>query len=152
MMWRLSAAYVRRERPASVGTFDFLGYRPMTSPPHIGGPGRRRTLGRRSPARIAGAIAVVITILLLARVVSMGDVAVVFILLPALVGGLLAFLYPDRRPFLLASAVLMVVTAAITLIRAVGLLYVPSILLVLVCALQEPARPGDAPAEQTTHD
>jgi hypothetical protein len=97
-------------------------------------------------------MALVITILLLVRVVSMDDVAVVFILLPALVGGLLAFVYPDRRPLLLASAALMIVTAAITLIRAVGLLYVPSILLVLVCALQEPARPGDAPADQPTSD
>lgn len=97
-------------------------------------------------------MALVITILLLARVVSMGDVGVVFILLPALVGGLLAVVYPNRRPLLFASAVLMTVTLAITLIRAVGLLYVPSILLVLVCALQKPARPEETPAERATRE
>ncbi len=107
---------------------------------------------RFGPARIAGAMALVITVLLLIRVVSMDDVGVVFILLPALVGGLLAVVYPERRPLLFASAGLMTVTLAFTLIRAVGLLYVPSILLVLVCALQDPARAAAARAEKPAHD
>lgn len=67
------------------------------------------------------------------------------ILVPAFAGGLLAIWRPGRSA-LIASALLTAVTAVVSLIGGVGLLYIPSIVLFIRGALSSERRAGGAGA------
>lgn len=90
--------------------------------------------------RIAGVGAVlslVVTGVLLVRIVAIHKAGVVIILLPSLAGALLA-LGRAGRAALIVSALLTAITAVVTLIGGVGLLYLPSIVLFVWGAVVPP--------------
>lgn len=80
-------------------------------------------------AKVGGWIALVLTLALVARVVAIHNLAALVILVPALGGGLIGVAWPQRRPVLAAAVVLIAITAALSLIGGVGLLYAPSLIL-----------------------
>ena len=61
---------------------------------------------------------------------------------PAIVGSLLALWRPEHRGFLSVAAALIALTAGVSLIGGVGLLYVPSIVLLIWSAIPKSAPQG----------
>ena len=86
----------------------------------------------------AAIVSLVLTGALVVRVIAIGKPGVVVILLPALAGGLLP-LWKHGRTVLIAATLLTAVTAVVSLIGGVGLLYFPSIV-VFTWAVLSPSR------------
>jgi hypothetical protein len=83
---------------------------------------------RNRVALIAVALSLALTGVLVVRIIAIDKPEVVVILIPALIGALLAIWKPGRA-VLLASAFLTATTAMVILLGGVGLLYLPSIVM-----------------------
>lgn len=83
---------------------------------------------RNRLAVVGAGLALVVTAALAVRVIAIDKPGVLVILCPALAGALLA-LGPGGRIKLIASALLTAITAGVSLIGGVGLLYLPSIVM-----------------------
>jgi hypothetical protein len=94
---------------------------------------------RRKTALVAAGISVTVSAALVVRVIAINKPGVVLILAPAIVGSLLALWHPDHRGFLYVAAALNALTAGVSLIGGVGLLYVPSIVLLIWSAIPKSA-------------
>jgi hypothetical protein len=88
---------------------------------------------KRNVVLVAGGIAALVSAGLLIRILSIGKPEVIVILLPAMVGSFLALWRPDHRGFVASAAGLIALTAVVSLIGWVGLLYLPSVVLLLWC-------------------
>ena len=97
---------------------------------------------RRKTALVAADISVIVSAALVVRVIAIDKPGVVLILAPAIVGSLLALWRPEHRGFLSAAAALIALTAGVSLIGGVGLLYVQSIVLLIWSAIPKSARQG----------
>jgi O-antigen ligase len=82
-----------------------------------------------------------LTDILIVRVIAIDNAGALVILVPALVGGLLAIWRPGRV-VLFASALLTSLTAVVSLIGGVGYLYVPSIALFVWGAVSSSRQDG----------
>jgi hypothetical protein len=81
--------------------------------------------------RTAGWITVGLSVALLARILLINNPEAILIVAPALVGGLAVIRWPGSRPVLLVGTLLIGATATYSLIGGVGLLYVPSLVLIV---------------------
>lgn len=82
---------------------------------------------------LAGAgLALMVTVLL--SLLALPNPGTLLLLLPAAAGGILALTRPRSSPLLVLAGVLMAVTASTFLIAGAGLLYLPSIVLVVAAA------------------
>ncbi len=88
-------------------------------------------------------LSLTLTGILIVRIISIDKPGVFVILLPAFAGGLLAIWRPGRA-VLIASAFLTSLTAGVSLIGGVGLLYVPSIVLFIWGAVSSKRQGGAA--------
>ncbi len=84
-----------------------------------------------------------LTGILIVRVIAIDNAGAIVIVLPAFAGGLLAIWRPGRA-VLIASALLTSLTAVVSLIGGVGLLYVPSIVLFIWGAVSSRRQGGAA--------
>jgi hypothetical protein len=80
-------------------------------------------------ARVGAWLALVLSSALVVRVIAIDNPEALVIVAPALVGSLLAVRWPDARGALLTAVVLIGVTAVFSLIGWVGLLFLPSLVL-----------------------
>jgi hypothetical protein len=103
---------------------------------------------RKRVARVAATLSLALTGALTVRIIVIDKPAVVVILLPALAGALLALLYGGRG-VLIVAALLTALTAVVSLIGGVGLLYLPSVVLFLSGALSSERRHVTGPTEPT---
>jgi len=94
--------------------------------------------------KFAGWIAVVVSLVLVARVLQIGNPEAVIILAPALIGGVAVVAWPWRRSTLVVGLVLIGATAVYSLIGWIGFLYLPSLVLIL----RGVVRPRQVPAGQ----
>ena len=101
---------------------------------------------RNRLAVVAAGWSVALTAALVVRILAIEKPAVVVILVPALGGGFLA-LWRRGRGVLVACALLTGLTALVSLIGGVGLLYVPSIVMFMWGAAVSD-REGVQPASQ----
>jgi hypothetical protein len=99
---------------------------------------------KRKTVLIAAGISVVVSGALVVRVIAIEKLAVMVILLPAIVGAILALWRPEDGGILAAAVSLTALTAVVSLIGGVGLLYVPSMILWVWCVV--PTR-----AQRTSH-
>jgi hypothetical protein len=83
---------------------------------------------RNRVALVAAVLSLALTGALVVRIIAIDKPGVFVILIPALTGTLLAILRRGRA-VLVASALLTALTAVVSLIGGVGLLYVPSIVM-----------------------
>jgi hypothetical protein len=83
---------------------------------------------RNRVALVAAVLSLALTGVLVVRVIAIGKPGVFVILVPALIGALLA-IWRSGRVALISAAILTALTAMVSLIGGVGLLYVPSILM-----------------------
>jgi hypothetical protein len=83
---------------------------------------------RNRVAGVAAVLSLALTGVLVARIIAIDKPGVFVILVPALAGALLA-LWKRGRAVLLASAMLTSLTAVVSLIGGVGLLYLPTIVM-----------------------
>jgi hypothetical protein len=81
--------------------------------------------------RVGGWIAVGLSLALLARVIVIDNPEAILVVAPALIGGLVVVSWPGSRWSLITGAVLIGATAIYSLIGGVGLLYVPSLVLIV---------------------
>jgi hypothetical protein len=81
--------------------------------------------------KIAGWIAVGVSLVLVARVLLIDNPEAIIIIAPALIGGVAVVAWPWRRSTLVAALVLIGATAAYSLIGWIGFLYLPSLVLIL---------------------
>lgn len=84
---------------------------------------------KNRPVIVAAALSLVITAALVVRVLVIDKPEVMVILLPPIAGALIALWKPWRRWVIATACALTAVTAVISLIGGVDLLYVPSIAL-----------------------
>jgi hypothetical protein len=82
------------------------------------------------PAKIGAWIALGLSIALVVRVIAIDNPEALVIVAPALVGALLAVAWTQMRVTLLTALVLIGVTATVSLIGWIGLLFVPSMVLI----------------------
>lgn len=101
---------------------------------------------RNRLALVAAGLSLALTAALVVRIIAIEKPAVFVILVPALAGGLLA-LWRRGRAVLVACALLTGLTALVSLIGGVGLLYVPSIVMFIWGATIS-ERDGAQPASQ----
>ncbi len=96
-------------------------------------------------AFLAAVLSLALTGVLVVRIIAIDKPGVLVILFPALTGALLA-IWRTGRVALIASAILTALTAVVSLIGGVGLLYVPSIVMFIWGAVSsETQRQRDAP-------
>jgi hypothetical protein len=93
--------------------------------------------------RIAGWIAVGVSLVLVARVLQIDNPEAIIIIAPAFVGGVAVVAWPWRRSTLVVALVLIGATAAYSLIGWIGFLYLPSLVLIVRAVV----RPRRAPAD-----
>jgi hypothetical protein len=93
--------------------------------------------------KIAGWIAVGVSLVLVARVLLIDNPEAIIIVAPALIGGVAVVAWPSRRSTLLVALVLIGATAVYSLIGWIGFLYLPSLVLIG----RGVVRPGGAPAD-----
>lgn len=96
---------------------------------------------RNRVALVAAVLSLALTGILIVRIIAIDKPGVFVILLPAFAGGLLAIWRPGRA-VLIASAFLTALTAAVSLIGGVGLLYIPSIVLFIWGAVSPERQDG----------
>jgi hypothetical protein len=87
-------------------------------------------------ANVGAWIALALSIALVVRVIAIDNPEALVIVAPALVGALLALGWPQMRMVLLTALVLIGVTATFSLIGWIGLLYVPSMILIGLAAVR----------------
>ena len=80
--------------------------------------------------KIAGWIAVGVSLVLVARVLLIGDLEAIIIVAPAFIGGVAVVAWPWRRSALVVAVVLIGATAVYSLIGWIGSLYLPSLVLI----------------------
>jgi hypothetical protein len=85
--------------------------------------------------KVGGWLALALSAALVVRVVQIDNPEALVIVAPALAGSLLAVLWPGARGALLTAVVLIGVTAVFSLIGWVGLLFVPSLVLLASAAV-----------------
>lgn len=83
---------------------------------------------RNRVAGVAAVLSLALTGVLIVRIIAIDKPGVFVILVPALAGALLA-LWKSGRAVLIASAMLTSLTAVVSLIGGVGLLYLPTIVM-----------------------
>ena len=88
------------------------------------------------PGKIGAWIALALSMTLVARVIAIDNPEALFIVAPALVGALLAVAWSQSRVALLAALVFICVTATFSLIGWIGLLFVPSMVLIGLSAFR----------------
>ena len=93
--------------------------------------------------KIAGWIAVGVSLVLVARVLQIDNPEAIIIIAPALIGGVAVVAWPRRRSTLLVALVLIGATAVYSLIGWIGFLYLPSLVLIV----RGVVRPRRAPAD-----
>ena len=81
--------------------------------------------------KIAGWIAIGVSLVLVARVLMIGNPEAIIIIAPALIGGVAIVAWPWRRSTLVVALVLIGATAVYSLIGWIGFLYLPSLVLIL---------------------
>lgn len=86
--------------------------------------------------KIGAWIALALSIALVVRVIAIGNPEALVIVAPALVGALLAIAWSQMRVALLTALVLIGVTATFSLIGWIGLLFVPSMVLIGLSAFR----------------
>jgi hypothetical protein len=94
--------------------------------------------------KIAGWIAIGVSLVLVARVLMIGNPEAIIIIAPALIGGVAVVAWPWRRSTLVVALVLIGATAVYSLIGWIGFLYLPSLVLVVRGLF----RPRRVPADQ----
>lgn len=87
-------------------------------------------------AKVGAWIALALSIALVVRVIAIDNPEALVIVAPALVGALLALGWSQMRMVLLTALVLIGVTATFLLIGWIGLLYVPSMILIGLAAVR----------------
>jgi hypothetical protein len=80
--------------------------------------------------KAAGWVAVGLSIALVARVLLIDNAEAILIVAPALIGGLAVVTWPRSRWVLVAAVLLIAATAIYSLIGGIGLLYIPSLVLI----------------------
>jgi hypothetical protein len=103
--------------------------------------GRRSPL-RRKTALVAAAISIAASTALVVPVIAIDKAIVTLILAPAIVGSVPAMWRPEHRGVLALAVVLIALTAVVSLIGGVGLLYLPSIVLLIWCIVPTSAPRG----------
>lgn len=86
-------------------------------------------------AKVAAWIALALSIALVLRVIAIDNAEAIVIVAPALVGALLVLAWSQMPAVLLTALVLIGVTATLSLIGWMGLLYVPSMILIGLAAV-----------------
>jgi hypothetical protein len=81
--------------------------------------------------KIAGWIAVGVSLVLVARVLLINNPEAIIIVAPAIIGGVAVVAWPSKRSTLVVALVLIGATAIYSLIGWIGLLYLPSLILIL---------------------
>lgn len=94
---------------------------------------------RNRVALVAAVLSLALTGVLVVRIIAIDKPGVFVILFPALTGALLA-IWRRGRAVLIASALLTALTAVVSLIGGVGLLYVPSIVMFIWGAVSSERR------------
>lgn len=89
-------------------------------------------------ARVGARIALALSIALVIRVIAIDNPEALVIVAPAFVGALLAFGWSQTRAILLTALVLIGITTTLSLIGWLGLLYVPSMILIGFAAVRTP--------------
>lgn len=100
---------------------------------------------RNRHALIGALVSLILTGILTARVVAIDNAGAVVILMPALLGSLIALKARNRIGLVLA-AVLTAMTAIVTLIGWIGVLYFPSVALFVSAAIGDRRIPADRTA------
>jgi hypothetical protein len=93
--------------------------------------------------KIAGWIAVGVSLVLVARVLMIDNPGAIIIVVPALIGGVAVVAWPWRRSTLVVALFLIGATAIYSLIGWIGFLYLPSLVLIA----RGVVRPSRAPAD-----
>src|SRR5512132_1503972 len=83
-----------------------------------------------------GWIAIGLSLALVARVFLINNQEAIIVVAPALIGGIAVVTWPRRRWVLIASLGLVGATATYSLIGGIGLLYLPSLVLIVRGALR----------------
>ena len=81
--------------------------------------------------KIAGWIAVGVSLVLVARVLLIDNPEAIIIIAPALIDGVAVAAWPWRRSTLVVALVLIGATAVYSLIGWIGFLYLPSLILIV---------------------
>jgi hypothetical protein len=81
--------------------------------------------------KAGGWIAVGLSIALVARVLLIDNAEAILVVAPALIGGLAVVTWPGTRWVLIAAALLIGAIAIYSLIGGIGLLYLPSLVLIV---------------------
>ena len=89
-------------------------------------------------AKVGAWIALALSIALVIRVIAIDNPEALVIVAPAFVGALLELGWSQTRAVLLTALVLIGVTTTLSLIGWIGLLYVPSIILIGFAAVRTP--------------
>jgi hypothetical protein len=95
------------------------------------------------PVKIAGWIAVGVSVVLIARVLLIDSPEAIIIVAPALIGGVAVVAWPWRRSTLVVALVLIGATTVYSMIGWIGFLYLPSLVLIV----QGVVRPRRVPAD-----
>ena len=94
--------------------------------------------------KIAGWIAIGVSLVLVARVLMIGNPEAIIIIASALIGGVAVVAWPWRRSTLVVALILIGATAVYSLIGWIGFLYLPSLVLIV----RGLVRPRRVPADQ----
>lgn len=87
-------------------------------------------------AKVGAWIALALSVALVLRVIAIDNAEAIVIVAPALVGVFLVLAWSQMRAVLLTAVVLIGATATLSLIGWIGLLYVPSMILIGVAAVR----------------
>jgi hypothetical protein len=93
--------------------------------------------------KIAGWIAVGVSLVLVARVLLIDNPEAIIIVAPALIGGVAVVAWPWRRSTLVVALVLIGATAVYSLIGWIGFLYLPSLVLIVRAVVRPRRVPAD---------
>lgn len=89
-------------------------------------------------AKVGAWIALTLSVALVIHVIAIANPEALVIVAPAFVGALLAFGWSRTRAVLLTALVLIGMTTTLSLIGWIGLLYVPSMILIGFAAVRTP--------------
>jgi hypothetical protein len=86
--------------------------------------------------RAGGWIAIGLSLALVVRVVLINNPEAITVIAPAMIGGIAVVRWPPKRWVLIAALVLIGATATYSLFGGIGLLYIPSFVLIVGGALR----------------
>jgi predicted branched-subunit amino acid permease len=86
--------------------------------------------------KAGGWIAIGLSLALVARVLLINNPEAIIVVAPAVIGGIAVVSWPRRRWVLIAALVLVGATATYSLVGGIGLLYIPSLVLIVRGALR----------------